>query len=122
MSREYFLVDYVPERLLRRRHRAVLFRDLSPDDDRQQAVSQESCEERPEEVAQRNEMQAAIEAAVEALPTKFREVFLLCEIEKMSYEEAATTLGIPVKTVSTRLFRARTRFSRMVEKHLKVTR
>jgi RNA polymerase sigma-70 factor (ECF subfamily) len=107
------------DQLRRRKHRAVLFRDLTTNDDVN--IDFESGDIRPDQVAQTREMRYAIEQAIAALPTKFREVFLLCEMQKLSYEEAATSLSIPVKTVSTRLFRARTRFSRMMDKHLKVT-
>lgn len=74
----------------------------------------------PDAVAETREAQAAIEQAISELPTKFREAFLLCEVEGMSYEDAAAVMGCPVKTVSTRLFRARQRFSSMVSRLIKV--
>jgi RNA polymerase sigma-70 factor (ECF subfamily) len=37
----------------------------------------------------------------------FREVLLLCEVEEMSYQEIAETVGIPIGTVMSRLSRAR---------------
>lgn len=45
--------------------------------------------------------------AVDALPTEFREVLALSDIEGMSYADIAKTLQIPVGTVKSRLFRAR---------------
>jgi RNA polymerase sigma-70 factor (ECF subfamily) len=54
------------------------------------------------------------------LPAKFREAFLLCEMEGLSYEDASAILGCPVKTVSTRLFRARQRFKSLVSRLIKV--
>jgi RNA polymerase sigma-70 factor, ECF subfamily len=45
--------------------------------------------------------------AVDSLPTEFREVLALSDIEGMSYAEIAETLQIPVGTVKSRLFRAR---------------
>ena len=45
------------------------------------------------------------------LPEKFREVLLLCDVNGFTYEEAAETLRCPVKTVSSRLFRARERMA-----------
>jgi RNA polymerase sigma-70 factor (ECF subfamily) len=41
------------------------------------------------------------------LPVAFREVLLLCEVEEMSYQEIAETVGIPIGTVMSRLSRAR---------------
>jgi len=45
------------------------------------------------------------------LPEVFREVLLLCDVNGFTYEEAAVTLRCPVKTVSSRLFRARERMA-----------
>ena len=51
--------------------------------------------------------QAELVKAVDALPESFRLVVMLCDVEQMSYEEAALALEIPVGTVRSRLFRAR---------------
>jgi RNA polymerase sigma-70 factor (ECF subfamily) len=45
--------------------------------------------------------------AIATLPENYREVVALCELEEMSYEEAATALDCPVGTVRSRLHRAR---------------
>lgn len=44
---------------------------------------------------------------VEDLPTEYREVLLLREIEEMSYRDIAAIVGIPIGTVMSRLARAR---------------
>jgi hypothetical protein len=41
------------------------------------------------------------------LPQNYREAVILCELEEMSYEEAAAALDCPVGTVRSRLHRAR---------------
>src|SRR5678816_2006973 len=41
------------------------------------------------------------------LPTTFQEVILLCDVEDLSYKEAAEALAIPVGTVMSRLHRGR---------------
>jgi RNA polymerase sigma-70 factor (ECF subfamily) len=92
-----------------RKFKLRLFRDLSKDDDFE-LTPEDTKSNRPDEHAQTHEARQAIEAAVQELPQKFREAFLLCEIQGLSYEEAAAIMGCPVKTVSTRLFRARQRF------------
>lgn len=50
-----------------------------------------------------------VEALLARLDEPHREVVALCELQGFSYEEAAAALEIPVKTVSSRLFRARER-------------
>ena len=48
-----------------------------------------------------------VRQAVLALPSKYREVVVLCDLEEMSYEDAAQALACPVGTVRSRLNRAR---------------
>ena len=50
---------------------------------------------------------ASLRAAVLALPPHFREVVVLCELEEMSYEQAAATMECAIGTVRSRLHRAR---------------
>ena len=49
------------------------------------------------------------EKTLEQLPLQFREVVILYELEGLSYKELASTLGVPVGTVMSRLSRARRR-------------
>jgi len=42
-----------------------------------------------------------------SLPPEFRETVVLCELEEMSYEEAAQALECPIGTVRSRLHRGR---------------
>lgn len=48
-----------------------------------------------------------VRQAVIALPVPFREAVVLCDLEELSYEEAAAVLGCPVGTVRSRLSRGR---------------
>jgi RNA polymerase sigma-70 factor (ECF subfamily) len=50
-----------------------------------------------------------VRRALEALPTDFREVLVLRELEGFSYREIAAIVGIPLGTVMSRLARARER-------------
>lgn len=45
--------------------------------------------------------------AVLGLPAEFREAVVLCELEELSYEEAARLSGCPIGTIRSRLHRAR---------------
>ncbi len=49
----------------------------------------------------------ALRRAVLALPRRYREVVVLCDLEEMDYADAAVALGCPVGTVRSRLHRAR---------------
>jgi RNA polymerase sigma-70 factor (ECF subfamily) len=55
----------------------------------------------------RDEEIESIRQAVLGLPLHYREVVVLCELEEMSYGDAAATLGCAVGTVRSRLHRAR---------------
>ena len=48
-----------------------------------------------------------VRQAIGTLPENYREVVVLCELEELSYEEAAKVLECPVGTVRSRLHRAR---------------
>jgi RNA polymerase sigma-70 factor (ECF subfamily) len=48
-----------------------------------------------------------LQSALEQLAVHYREVVLLCDVEEMSYQEIAETLGIPIGTVMSRVSRAR---------------
>lgn len=50
---------------------------------------------------------ARVRQAVGSLPEDYRETVVLCDLEGMSYEEAAAALECPVGTVRSRLHRAR---------------
>jgi RNA polymerase sigma-70 factor, ECF subfamily len=45
--------------------------------------------------------------AIATLPENYREALVLCELQEMSYDEAAAALDCPVGTVRSRLHRAR---------------
>jgi len=55
----------------------------------------------------RNEEIEMVRQAVLGLPIHYREVVVLCELEEMSYNEAAAMLDCAVGTVRSRLHRAR---------------
>jgi RNA polymerase sigma-70 factor (ECF subfamily) len=95
--------------LRRRKFKLKLFRDVG-NDDTEDFTPRDDRGLRPEVAMQNRETQQAIEEAIQSLPVKFREAFLLCEVQGLSYEDAAAVMKCPVKTVSTRLFRARQRF------------
>jgi len=48
-----------------------------------------------------------VRQAIATLPENYREVVVLCELDELSYEDAAVALDCPVGTVRSRLHRAR---------------
>ncbi len=63
----------------------------------------------PSEVLLDEERKAALREAIDALPDGMRAALLLVDLEECSVAEAAVALGIPPRTVESRLFHARRR-------------
>ena len=61
----------------------------------------------PMMIAEKSERIEQVREAVLELPAEFREAVVLCELEEMSYEEAAQACGCPVGTIRSRLHRGR---------------
>ena len=55
----------------------------------------------------RHEAIEALRRAVQALPRRYREVVVLCDLEELDYADAAVVLGCPIGTVRSRMHRAR---------------
>lgn len=67
-----------------------------------QAIDQED----PEYLMQVDEFQLKLKEAIEGLPQKEREVYLLSRLEKKTYGEIAEMVGIGVKAVERRMSKA----------------
>jgi RNA polymerase sigma-70 factor (ECF subfamily) len=55
----------------------------------------------------RREGVETLHRAVLALPRRYREVVILCDLEELDYADAAQALGCPIGTIRSRLHRAR---------------
>ena len=64
-------------------------------------------DENPEQQYSRDELGEILDQAVQSLRPAFRTVFVLRDIEELSTEETADTLGISIPAVKSRLLRAR---------------
>jgi len=87
----------------------------SEDDETYRPGNEPISEETPETVMAANEIAAAVEAAMDALPAELRQAVTLREIEGMSYEEIAELMNCPIGTVRSRIFRAREAISARVK-------
>jgi RNA polymerase sigma-70 factor (ECF subfamily) len=56
-----------------------------------------------------------VRRAVMALPVRYREVVLLCDLEELSYADAASALNCAVGTVRSRLHRGRVLLATMLD-------
>lgn len=61
----------------------------------------------PSEALERKEVRQKLADALASLDRKYREVFVLRDMEQLNIQETAETLGISVASVKTRLLRAR---------------
>ena len=61
----------------------------------------------PESMLASRQIVETVNAAMNALPDDLRTAIVLREIEGMSYEDIAQTMGCPIGTVRSRIFRAR---------------
>lgn len=86
---------------LLRRRKVVQFVAMEDDYD---AASQQPG---PEAQLQGRQRLRRLDAALARLPAEQREIILLREVEGLSYDELAATLGIDMGTVKSRLARAR---------------
>ena len=65
------------------------------------------ADEAPLDVLTRAETIDTVREAIRALPAERREAIVLCELQEMSYAEAAAVVGCPVGTIRSRLHRAK---------------
>lgn len=73
----------------------------------------------PSEVVERQEIRQMLQEAVISLPTIYRQVFQLRDVDEFSIKETAETLGISVPSVKTRLHRARMMLQKQLSPLLK---
>lgn len=73
----------------------------------------------PLEALEKQELRQKLREAIAVLPDKYREVFVLRDIEELNQEETAAALGINVNLVKVRLHRARMMLQKQLVPYLK---
>ena len=93
---------------LRKQHRE-LYEDIEQADGEGDYIPRDFADWReiPEETLHRKQLRRALATAIAALEPKYREVFVLRDVQHLSIAEAARMLGITAASVKTRLLRAR---------------
>jgi len=69
----------------------------------------------PDREAERRQLAACLQRALDALPLDQRIAFVLCEVEEQTSAEAAAIVGAPEGTVRTRLFHAKKKLREALE-------
>lgn len=72
----------------------------------------------PSHAPEQAEMARILAGAIDTLPDKYRTILILREYEGLSYEEISQTLECSKGTVESRLFRARERLRKKMEKYI----
>lgn len=105
-----------------RRKSAVPMESLDEPSDEQGHVSPallRDWREIPSEAVERLEVRQLLQQAVADIPLIYRETFVLRDIEELSVNETAETLGISVASVKVRLHRARMMLQKRLAPQLK---
>lgn len=101
---------------LRARKRRPLQVPLTPPPDRDDGpeLDPASPDEGPEQQALRTERLQQLRKAISALPPDYRDVVTLHHIHHLSYQQISERTGAPVRTIETRLYRARALLRKML--------
>jgi RNA polymerase sigma-70 factor, ECF subfamily len=101
-----FLLGVTRNYVLRRLRGEHLLTSLSDESDTDM-LDEQMDESSPLDDLTRAESIESVRKAVLSLPERYREVVVLCELQEMSYGEAAEVLNCAIGTVRSRLHRAR---------------
>lgn len=103
-----FLLGVARNHVLRRLRRERFYVPIQEDGESDRNVNQApQTTSGPLDDLSRTERIESVRKAVLALPERYREVVVLCDLEELSYVEAAEILGCAVGTVRSRLHRGR---------------
>jgi RNA polymerase sigma-70 factor, ECF subfamily len=101
-SLKSFLLGVTRNFVLRRLKQERAFVSIESSED------QSIFESAEDESLTQNESIREMRQAILSLPPHYREVVVLCELQELSYAEAAEVLGCAIGTIRSRLHRART--------------
>lgn len=104
-----FLLGVARNHVLRRLQRERFYSPLDNDSGVSDPILPQALitNDGPLDELSRTETIETVRKAVLALPERYREVVILCDLQELSYAETAAVLGCAVGTVRSRLHRAR---------------
>ena len=102
----------------------AIARNLALNHGRDRAMEKRIEPARPtrSDAVERAELERAVEAAIDRIDEPFRSALVLCTLDGLSYEEAAFACDCSVKTLSSRLARARARLRELLAPFIKEER
>jgi len=98
----------------KKRREAILPRESDPEI----AFETTPAGEEPSLVPESGEMKEKLWEAIRELPDTEKEVIVLKHFQEMSYKQIAASVGCPIGTVMSRLYSARKRLRKKMEKYL----
>lgn len=98
------------------RHRATIRMEALPEDYDRIGNGRDRAEDTPETMFELNNLDPALDAALNQLAPEFRVAVVLCDGLGMSYDEIAQTLGVKMGTVRSRIHRARAQLRHMLQR------
>lgn len=101
-----------------RARRLAVRRFILGEKDDQSSEAQAQADPAPdgEESVVSAQRRAAVQKAIDRLPTKLKEPLLLTYFDELTQQEAALLLGVSVKTVETRVYRARQQLAELLDR------
>ena len=102
-----FLMGVARNHVLRRLRRERFYVSVEEDSQNENGAKTARTSQNPLDDLSRTETIESVRRSVLALPERYREVVVLCDLQEMSYVEASEILGCAVGTVRSRLHRAR---------------
>jgi RNA polymerase sigma-70 factor (ECF subfamily) len=90
------------------------------DDEGQPITHLADSRKNPDESYQARELEDVVQGVIADLPEKYREVFVLSAIQRLSYQEIADVVGRSLPSVKTDIHRARLEVRKRVKDYLKV--
>jgi len=72
---------------------------------------------KPDDIAENNELKEQIRKVMNMLPVHHKDILLLCDVQNLSYQDAAEILDCTVGAVASRLSRARAAFVKIFKEN-----
>ncbi len=90
------------------------------DEDGQPVTQLVDTRKNPDEAFQARELEDVVQDVINSLPEKYREVFVLSAVRRLSYQEISEIVGRSLPSVKTDIHRARLEVRKKVKDYLKV--